>query len=228
MGESKKYIGTVIAGLGHDYLVRYGLSWAEKRTVALAILMEVSNLFEGFQSGFPWNVRTNSGFSQEDLVSNLLGFHIAIGDYTREQVPTLCKKVSKDTALAIWDREGSVEENKNRTFTPALAKEAGHECADSKKIFPEKFRKIRPAFKVRLFTDFPGPGDGLYLDYLPPWGYRGPTPFPHDAELPITTIEGIRIRNFRILKILPWVSYGIFKRRPPHTHDHGDRQERGR
>jgi len=82
MGESKKYIGTVIAGLGRNYLVRYGLSWAEKRTVALTILMEVSNLFEGFQSSFPWNVRTNSGFSQEDLISNLFGFHIAIGDYT--------------------------------------------------------------------------------------------------------------------------------------------------
>lgn len=40
----------------------------------------------------------------------------------------------------------------------------GHECADSKKIFPEEFRKIRPA----LFTDFPGPGDGFYLDYFPP------------------------------------------------------------
>jgi len=140
--------------------------------------MEVSNLFEGFQSNFPWNVHTNSKFSQEDLVSNLLGFHIAIGDYTREQVLTLCKKVSKDTALAIWDREDSVEENKNRTFTPALAKETGHECADSKKISPEEFQKIRPAFKDRLFNDFPGPGMVSIWITFPLDGIEGRPLFP--------------------------------------------------
>jgi len=72
-------------GVNRSYLVRYGLSWEEKRRVALVIFMEVSVLFEGLQDSFPWNVVTDSGFSQEDLVSNLLGFYIAIGDYTQNK-----------------------------------------------------------------------------------------------------------------------------------------------
>lgn len=101
----------------------------------------------------------NSGFSQEDLVSDLLGFYIAIGDYSRDQVLTLCKQVSRQTALEIWDREGPVGEHKNKTFQPAFAKETGQECADSNGTFPEAFRKLRLALKGRWFIDFPG------LDY---------------------------------------------------------------
>ncbi|WP_133510061.1 hypothetical protein [Candidatus Thiosymbion oneisti] len=151
------------AGTQRNYLVRYGLSWQEKRAVALAIFMEVSVLFEGFQNSFPWNVVTNSGFSQEDLISDLLGFYIGIGDYTLPQVKAICKKVSTEAAEAIWDREGSVEENKNRTFEPAFAKEPGAECADSEQVFPKAFNKIRPAIKGGNFIDFPELEGGLYL-----------------------------------------------------------------
>ncbi|MCB2262895.1 MAG: hypothetical protein LGR52_08165 [Candidatus Thiosymbion ectosymbiont of Robbea hypermnestra] len=94
-----------------------------------------------------------------------LGFYIAIGDYSREQVLALCKQVSKQTAFNIWKREGPVGENKNRTFQPALAEQTGYddsvrkacvdECAGSKRTFPEEFRKLRPALKGRWFIDFP-------------------------------------------------------------------------
>jgi len=90
-------------------------------------------------------------------------------------VLALCKKVSKETAKAIWDREGSVEENKNRTFQPTFAEQAGYddpvrkicinECASSERSFPEQFRRLHPAFEGRLFIDFPR------LDYIVcyPW-----------------------------------------------------------
>ncbi|WP_133511910.1 hypothetical protein [Candidatus Thiosymbion oneisti] len=154
-GMSHKRIKPVRAGIERSYLVRYGLTPQEKRVVALAIFMEVSVMFEGFQGSFPWRVATNSGFSQEDLVSNLLSFYIAVDGYDLDQVETICKKVSTEVALAIWDREGSVEENKNPTFEPAFAKEPGAECTDSEQIFPKAFTKIRPAIKGGNFIDFP-------------------------------------------------------------------------
>lgn len=152
----------VTAGVSRTYLVRYRLSPKEKREVALAIFVEVSELFEGFQGRFPWNIVTGSGFSQEDLVSNLLSFYIGIGDYTLPQVLALCKKVSTEAALAIWDREGNVEEKKDKAFRPAFAKEPGEECAGSDRAFPKAFSRVQPAIKGGNFRDFPGMADIPY------------------------------------------------------------------
>lgn len=154
------------AGVRRSYLVRYGLTPQEKREVALAIFMEVSVMFEGFQGSFPWNVATNSGFSQEDLVSNLLGFYIAVDGYTLDQVKAICKKVSTEAAEAIWDREGSVEENKDLTFEPAFAKEPGAECAGSEQTFPKEFSTVRPPSRAEISSSehFECPSSASYMN----------------------------------------------------------------
>ncbi len=49
-----------------------------KKRVALTIMMYTTHLFEAHQDSFPFNWYTDSGYSGEDLVSNLLGFYQAI------------------------------------------------------------------------------------------------------------------------------------------------------
>jgi hypothetical protein len=97
--------------------VRRGLSQAQKESVALNILTQVSHDFEELQSSWPISWRTDSGYSVEDLVSNLIGFYRAVKgvDWVKE-----CQPVSKAAAQYLWKRFGPVGETKNRTFRPRL------------------------------------------------------------------------------------------------------------
>jgi hypothetical protein len=52
-----KYIKTDIT---RSYLVKYGLTLEQKKSVALSIFMEVSKLFEDHQDSFPWSLITDS------------------------------------------------------------------------------------------------------------------------------------------------------------------------
>ncbi|WP_282177399.1 hypothetical protein [Vibrio nereis] len=127
--------------------------------VALSIFMEVSVKFESFQMLL--SAVTDSGYSQEDLVSNLVGFYIGIGLIQKEEAIRLCHPVSKETALEIWDREGAVGENKNREWTPRYATNTGRytktqcidECILSEVGFPSEFSSIKPARKGHLYRD---------------------------------------------------------------------------
>lgn len=88
-------------GYYRSYFVRKGLSVPEKEKIALAIFMEVSIGFENLQDSWPYSWFTDSGFSVEDLVSDLIGFYKTVRpkiDYV-----ALCKPVSKDESLRIWD-----------------------------------------------------------------------------------------------------------------------------
>jgi len=159
-------------GISRSYLVKYNLTKAQKKSVALAIFMEVSQLFESHQESFPWSLVTNSGFSAEDLVSNLLGFYIAIGEYSKEKVTELCHPVSIDTSLEIWDRDGSIENLKNKKFSPELSNNTTNSnkifytenscsidaCHSQKNVFPSEFKKIKPATKGTYHIDFPSLG----------------------------------------------------------------------
>ncbi len=88
------------------YIVKHGLSKHQKKRVALAIFKEVSYRFENFQLRF--RLITDSGYSQDDLVSNLIGFYIGIKEVQRLDILKKCHPVSKESALALWDRDGAV------------------------------------------------------------------------------------------------------------------------
>ncbi|SFD89194.1 hypothetical protein [Paracidovorax konjaci] len=157
----KRLLGvTASSEVKREYIVRHNLSLAEKRSVALAIFMEVSLAFESHQTHFPRFI-TDSGFSQEDLVSNLIGFHIAVGTVSKAQVLAMAKPVSKAAALSIWDRHGSVGSNKNRGFKPLFSpdtwmitdKACTDECAGIVPHAPEFLGSIRPAEKGDLFMN---------------------------------------------------------------------------
>lgn len=82
--------------------VRLGLPLQEKKKIALAIFLDVSKAFESWQNNWFWSAFTNSGFSAEDLVSDLIGFYRAVD--TSTDFIGLCEPVDKNTALSIWDQ----------------------------------------------------------------------------------------------------------------------------
>jgi hypothetical protein len=106
-------------GMSRAYWVRKNLSRAEKESVALSIFMEVSKGFETLQDSWPFKWGTDSGFSAEDLMSNLVGFYRAVRPTDADYIAD-CKPVSKKAALAVWDASGAVGAKKNRSFTPIL------------------------------------------------------------------------------------------------------------
>jgi hypothetical protein len=147
-------------GIENYYIVRPGLTVAEQRSVALAIFQEVSLQFEAMQLAVEWTRVTNSGFSREDLISNLIGFYIGVGVTTQADAVRLCHPVSKKAAQAIWQRDGAlgVRQNKNRNWQPKLAdtavlldKAVTDECAMEPRVFPKLFTTIRPATNGNWF-----------------------------------------------------------------------------
>lgn len=129
-------------GTGGRYLVAANLTRQQMESVALGIFLEVSYRFESMQ----WwlsagnNVFSSSGYSEEDLISNLLGFYRAVRpgtDYLR-----LCGPVSADASRAVWDANGGL--GTNETTQPIF-----HPCSECRGTprFPPQLQQIRPAPK---------------------------------------------------------------------------------
>jgi hypothetical protein len=141
------------------YAVKYGLTPEQKKQVGLSIFMAVSHRFENLQRFF--NFITDSGYSQEDLVSNLIGYYIGVGEITKLKALKLCHPVSAETAYKIWDTEGTVGKNKNTQWKPLYAKstyrENANQCIDEcgviKREMPRVFRRIKPAIEGRWFKE---------------------------------------------------------------------------
>jgi len=109
--------------------IRRGRPYWEHKSIALAMMMTMARKFEAFQGVFPNNVVTDSGFSGEDLVSDLLGFYRVVS----VQNPfDMLRPVSKEEALKRWDYYGKIGNWKNETFQPLLFPD------------PEKFPHLRP------------------------------------------------------------------------------------
>ena len=80
------------AGVLKKYDVKKGLNDSQKKSVALSIFLDVSHAFENLQSNWLFRLVTDSGYSAEDLVSNLIGFYRAV--YPSKQFISLCQPVS--------------------------------------------------------------------------------------------------------------------------------------
>jgi hypothetical protein len=120
----------------------------QKLQVALAIYIDVSLYFESSQDSWLSRAatRTDSGFSEEDLVSNLIGFYRAA--YPNFNVDRICHPVSVEASQKIWDEHGAMGGNKNRRFTPHL-----YPCDECKSTprFPHEFQTIKPARRGEFF-----------------------------------------------------------------------------
>lgn len=115
-GMSSPY-GLIRAGKVITWRIKHGRPDWEQKSIALAMMMTMARTFEAFQDSFPVNRVTDSGYSGEDLVSDLLGFYRVVS--VQNPFPML-KPVSKQEALKRWDHYGKTGSFKVKDFTPLL------------------------------------------------------------------------------------------------------------
>ncbi|WP_446470311.1 hypothetical protein [Xenorhabdus stockiae] len=89
----------------------------DKKRVALTIMMYTTHSFESYQDSFPFTLISDSGYSGEDLISNLFGFYQAINDIN--YLPQV-GVVNKEKAYKRWDYYGAIGKYKNKSFKPLL------------------------------------------------------------------------------------------------------------
>ncbi|CDM89127.1 hypothetical protein [Xenorhabdus bovienii] len=97
--------------------VKKGLSLQDRYSIALTMMMKTAYLFESYQSRWFFNWYTDSGFSSEDLISDLLGFYRVVKPMNYFSI---IKPVSKNDALRRWDYYGEIGKYKNRSFNPLI------------------------------------------------------------------------------------------------------------
>jgi hypothetical protein len=139
------------AKAGHLWAVQKGLTMQQREQVAFRIFMDTSMSFEAMQSSFPYVLFTDSGFSGEDLVSNLIGFYRAfrlnhIGRTDSTPVRRWLGEVSLQESLHIWDqylsKHGGLGAMKNKTTIPQQFKT---DACKGNCSFPPELASIRPA-----------------------------------------------------------------------------------
>lgn len=88
-------------------------------------MLNTASRFEGLQSLRSFSWYTDSGFSGEDLVSDLFGFYRAIipGRYGYRLKP-----VSYNAAVRRWDYYGAIGSHKNSGFRPILFPDPEDPC----------------------------------------------------------------------------------------------------
>jgi hypothetical protein len=107
------------ASVAHVYALHKELTVEEQRSIGLTIFMNVSVAFEAMQSEWPYAWATASGFSAEDLVSDLIGYYRAVFPKL-DFIAAFGKISSKIEAYEIWDNYGEVGNVKNKTFNPLI------------------------------------------------------------------------------------------------------------
>lgn len=105
--------------------IKRGRDMYDINRMMLAMMMSTALNFEDLQSYRLFTWYTDSGFSGEDLVSDLFGFYRAIrpGFYT-----DLVKPVSYESALRRWDYYGAIGTFKNRGFKPIIFPDPDDPC----------------------------------------------------------------------------------------------------
>lgn len=121
--------GILRSGKVVTWRIKHGRPDWEQKSIALAMMMTVARKFEAFQGQFPNNWVTDSSFSGEDLVSDLLGFYRVV---SIQNPFSILRPISKAEALKRWDYYGKIGCWKNETFQPLLFPD------------PEKFPHTRP------------------------------------------------------------------------------------
>jgi LysM repeat protein len=151
-----------------SFAVSRGLSMKEKESVALGIFFNVSDRFENMQNSWPWRIATDSGYSAEDLVSNLVGFYRAV----RPGIPYIsrCEPVSKRAAEEIWKKNGAVGMLKNPYVGPFL-----FPCAECSMSIQGPMSAPLPSF---LSTIQPAPAGELYKPWDPKLLFEKAPPSP--------------------------------------------------
>lgn len=121
MGKNKTIFGIQLegrVGVHSPLMVKSCLSWKVKRRIALTIMMKTAYRFEAFQESSLFSWHSDSGFSGEDMVSDLVGFYRIFGEGIDPII--LAQPTTKEYALWIWDYYGAIGNFKNKEFRPLL------------------------------------------------------------------------------------------------------------
>lgn len=134
--EQKMGVNRIRTGRFIIWKIKSGRSVEQRKSIALSMMMNAGVVFENWQP-MPWfSWYTDSGFSGEDLVSDLFGFYKVTSPkhYWND-----LQIVSQESALRRWDHYGPIGSYKNSGFLPLL--------------FPEpvkRFTCVRAPFKGNL------------------------------------------------------------------------------
>ncbi|KNC94236.1 hypothetical protein [Trabulsiella odontotermitis] len=121
MAKRTKILGRELrfhTGVNTAIMVRSCLTPSLKARAALTLMYGTAKRFEAWQDSILFNWYTDSGFSVEDLVSDLVGFYRVFG--TGPDPLWLAKPVSYTTAVQIWDAYDPIGKFKNTKFSPYL------------------------------------------------------------------------------------------------------------
>lgn len=137
-------------------MVRSCLSPTLKARVALTLMYGTAKRFEAWQNSFIFNWYTDSGFSAEDLVSDLIGFYRVFG--TGPDPLLLAKPLSYTKALQIWDTYGApgilkILSLRHSYLQPILLLKK----STNKKKLPEWLNYIKPldeSFSILLYNQY--------------------------------------------------------------------------
>lgn len=137
-------------------MVRSCLSPTLKARVALTLMYGTAKRFEAWQNSFIFNWYTDSGFSAEDLVSDLIGFYRVFG--TGPDPLLLAKPLSYTKALQIWDTYGApgilkILSLRHSYLQPILLLKK----STNKKKLPEWLNYIKPldeSFSTLLYNQY--------------------------------------------------------------------------
>lgn len=143
--------------------IKRGRTLLERRSIALAMMMSLARKFEGLQASFPVSLVTDSGFSGEDLVSDLLGFYRVVS------IPKpfgMLRVVSREKALKRWDHYGKIGGWKNESFRPLLFPDPDifPNVRPYKGNLPNFMRTVRPWSDFRSGIVRVVSAEGSYID----------------------------------------------------------------
>ena len=144
-GEEMGKFGLVVSNVAH-FVVRKELTPAERWGVALAIFEEASVSFETMQASPPFSWTSDSGFSGEDLVSDLIGFYGVYRRLSDAQMRVIAGEVSIKESLRIWDEQlpNGIGGLKNHRFAPVLFPTTEGVDGPGATTWPQQFTGITP------------------------------------------------------------------------------------
>nr|WP_310615881.1 DUF4056 domain-containing protein [Pantoea cypripedii] len=171
--QQMMFIGSRFIGTGRfvEWEIQRGRTTAEIYSIALAMMMHTAHAFEHWQTYFNW--ATDSGFSAEDLVSNLLGFYYAVSpqNYLHQLKP-----VSQEAALRRWDYYGPLGKYKNTSFCPMFFPDPqipGIKHHPYRGQLPVWMQRIKPFTEVQSGIAYPVSKNGIIFSLLEPKHVKG-------------------------------------------------------
>jgi hypothetical protein len=151
-------------GSGDAFFIKYDLSPSEQEMVALAIFKEISIKFESMQNSFPFYLATDSGFSEEDLPSDLIAFYMTVKGYSKGEIEKMCAIQNAASSREVWKATGGL--GNNRRWKP-FDHNNNCTCCPNALQWPSALDVIREAPRGTLWRGWGYP-DTHYGDFVPP------------------------------------------------------------